>query len=222
MKYLKAIQMKYQKLSLIPTQNLDTLASIGRVVTFPIQPIYYFGNKYMRLTDGFNCFPLEVQYKCIKCGHIINFTYNMYHCKIVIKSGHFQNNKEIYGVKNIYSNFDDILNDFYEYSKPYFHKIFCGEGYFVEDMYKSYEDKNQMEISEKLFEDEMKLLKEDYEEEKKKLIHQYLQKFKDYKKDKFASEVKNKDYFKESKEKIDENLRNPTDETLKNDLQIKI
>ena len=167
MKYLKAIQMKYQKLSLIPTQNLDTLASIGRVVSFPIQPIYFFANKYMRLTDGFNCFPLEVQYKCIKCGHEINFTYNMYHDKIVIFSGHFENNKELYGVKNIYSNFDDILKDFYKYSKPYFHKILCGEGYFVEDMYKSYKDQNPMEIKKKLLENEMELLKEDYKEEKK-------------------------------------------------------
>ena len=91
----------------------------------------------------------------------------MYHDKIVIFSGHFENNKELYGVKNIYSNFDDILKDFYKYSKPYFHKILCGEGYFVEDMYKSYKDQNPMEIKKKLLENEMELLKEDYKEEKK-------------------------------------------------------
>ena len=159
--------MKYQKLSLIPTKNLDNLASVGRVITVPFQLIGFALFRSMRITDGFNMFPLEVQYKCIKCGHIINFTYNMSHDGILIKSGHYENNKELYGIKNIYSDFEEIKENFYHYSKPYFHKFFTGEGFFVEDMYKHYDNGNETEITKKILEDEMNLLKEDYSNEKK-------------------------------------------------------
>ena len=58
LKYLREIKMKYQKLSLIPTKNLDNLASFGRVVTFPFQLISIGICRYNRINDGFNLFPL--------------------------------------------------------------------------------------------------------------------------------------------------------------------
>jgi hypothetical protein len=113
----------------------------------------------------------------------------MLHDGILIKSGHYKYNKELYGIKNIYSDFEEIKETFYHYSKPYFHKTFTGEGFFVEDMYKHYENEDESEITQKIFEDEMNLLKEDYYNEKIKLINIYLEKFDNYKKKKFFYSV---------------------------------
>lgn len=217
--------MKYQKLSLIPTKNLDNLASFGRVITFPIQLVGIGMFRLMKITDGWNMFPLEVKYKCIKCGHIINFTYNMLHDGILIKSGHYKYNKELYGIKNIYSDFGEIKETFYHYSKPYFHKIFTGEGFFVEDMYKHYENEDESEITQKIFEDEMNLLKEDYYNEKIKLINIYLEKFDNYKKINFSIGLyckENKDYIDELNKKIDYCLGGVSEKKFQNELEDKL